>query len=202
ASRCPLTVLTHPASSTSLHRVYDTWVRGIMNRLSVGLTDGDELLKEQITNEVFSPAWTDLATTGGNVVKGAPVPLSELIGMLADEGYLEAVRVRVVNSTQGNEISSSEWTQAPGWIVIGGNKLDRGFTVENLSVTYMPRGPGVRNADTIQQRGRFFGYKRPYFDLLRAWMNPDIAEVFRKYVRHENAMRDALSELDANGREL
>lgn len=198
----PLTMLIHPSSGTDLHRVYEIWVRGIMDRLIVGLTDGDELLREQVTNEVFAPAWNDLATTGGNLVEGSPLPLEPLIRMLADEGYLEAVRVRVVNSAQGNEISSSEWTQAPGWIVIGGNKLDRGFTVENLSVTYMPRGPGVRNADTVQQRGRFFGYKRSYFDLLRAWMNPDTADVFRKYVNHEDAMRDALSELDANGQEL
>ncbi|MFD1505743.1 hypothetical protein FE374_00910 [Georgenia yuyongxinii] len=198
----PLTMLIHPSSGTDLHRAYDAWVRGIMGRLTVALTDGDEVLRDQVTTEVFSPAYDDLATTGGNVVEGASVSLEELIEMLADDGYLEAVRVRVVNSAQGNEITSSEWTQAPGWIVIGGNKLDRGFTVENLAVTYMPRGPGVRNADTVQQRGRFFGYKRSYLDLLRAWMNPDTADVFRKYVRHENAMRGALSELDTNGREL
>ncbi|RXR25842.1 hypothetical protein EQW78_11590 [Oerskovia turbata] len=198
----PLTMLIHPSSGTDLHRAYEIWVRGIMDRLTVGLTDGDEVLRDQVAKEVFLPAYDDLSSTGGNMVEGVRVPLEELIEMLGDGGYLEAVRVRVVNSAQGNEISSSEWTQAPGWVVIGGNKLDRGFTVENLAVTYMPRGPGVRNADTVQQRGRFFGYKRAYLDQLRAWMNPDTSDVFQKYVRHENAMRDALSDLDSNGREL
>jgi hypothetical protein len=198
----PLTMLIHPSSATDLHRAYDIWVRGIISRLTVELTDGDEVLRGQVTREVFAPAYADLVTTGGNVVAGSPVELAELVGMLGDEGYLDAVRVRVVNSASGNEIASDQWTQAPGWIVIGGNKLDRGFTVENLAVTYMPRGPGVRNADTVQQRGRFFGYKRRYIDLLRAWMNPDTADVFRMYVKHENTMRESLKRLDEHGQEL
>ena len=44
-------------------------------------------------------------------------------------------------------------------ILVGGQVLDRGFTVEGLNITYMPRSIGVGNADTIQQRCRFFGYK-------------------------------------------
>jgi len=198
----PLTMLIHPSSETDLHRAYEVWTRGIIDRFITSLTDGDQVLRQQLVDEVFENAYTDLAATGGNVVDDEDVELDDLLDLLGEGGYLQAVMVRTVNSGQGNEITSSEWPQAPGWIVIGGNKLDRGFTVENLAVTYMPRGPGVRNADTVQQRGRFFGYKRSYLDLLRAWMNPDTADVFRMYVRHEDAMRRALAELDAKGEEL
>lgn len=38
---------------------------------------------------------------------------------------------------------------------MGGQKLDRGYTVKGLTVTYMPRPLGVGNADNIQQRARF-----------------------------------------------
>ncbi|WP_264028981.1 Z1 domain-containing protein [Cellulosimicrobium sp. SH8] len=201
-SPLPLTMLIHPSSGTDLHRAYEIWTHGIIGRFDTSLTDGDPVLKQQVVDEIFQAAYDDLATTDGHVVDDEIVPLDRLVDMLGDDGYLQAVMVRVVNSAAGNEITSSEWPQAPGWIVIGGNKLDRGFTVENLAVTYMPRGPGVRNADTVQQRGRFFGYKLGYLDLLRAWMNPDTADVFRVYVRHEDAMRSALGELDANGEEL
>ncbi|CAM3696160.1 Z1 domain-containing protein [Isoptericola cucumis] len=198
----PLTMLIHPSSGTDLHRAYEVWTHGIVDRFNTSLTDGDPVLRQQLVDEIFGNAYEDLAKTGGNVVHEEIVTLDSLLDLLGDGGYLQAVMVRTVNSRQGNEITSSEWTQAPGWVVIGGNKLDRGFTVENLAVTYMPRGPGVRNADTVQQRGRFFGYKRSYLDLLRAWMNPDTADVFKMYVKHEDAMRCALADLDVNGEEL
>jgi len=60
-------------------------------------------------------------------------------------------------------------------------------------VTYMPRGTGVRNADTIEQRGRFFGYKRSYAGLCRAWLTPDAVSAFTDYVDHETAMRAELT---------
>ncbi len=45
--------------------------------------------------------------------------------------------------------------------------MDRGFTVKGLTVTYMPRGLGEGNADTVQQRARFFGYKESYLGYCR-----------------------------------
>ena len=197
----PLTMLIHPSSGKDLHDAYDRWVQSIKARLVLELVDGDDVLRAQAVEDVFAPAYEDLRATSGTVVDGVEVPLDDLVDALA-EGFLEAVRIRVVNSDKGNEIGRGEWTQAPGWIVIGGNKLDRGFTIENLAVTYMPRGPGVGNADTVQQRGRFFGYKRSYSDLLRAWLNSGTADAFRHYVKHEDAMWESLAALDRDGREL
>ena len=113
--------------------------------------------------------------------------------------YLNRVEQRVVNSETAAEIPEQEWKTYPGWIVIGGNKLDRGFTVQDLVVTYMPRGRGVGNADTIQQRGRFFGYKRNYLDLLRGWFSDDLARIFTRYVEHERSMQAQLREVDEKG---
>ncbi|MCB9109273.1 MAG: hypothetical protein H6633_34285 [Anaerolineales bacterium] len=42
--------------------------------------------------------------------------------------------------------------------------------MEGLTVTYMPRGAGIGNADTIQQRARFFGYKRDYQQYCRIFL--------------------------------
>ena len=83
---------------------------------------------------------------------------------------------------------------------MGGQVLDRGFTVEGLTVTYMPRGPGVGNADTIQQRARFFGYKRPYIGYCRVFLDPSVADLYRKYVRHEEDVRQRLVDHITSGR--
>jgi len=63
--------------------------------------------------------------------------------------------------------------------------MDRGFTVEGLTVTYMPRGKGAGNADTIQQRARFLGYKRGYLGLCRVFLESDVQRAFSVYVNHE-----------------
>ena len=56
-------------------------------------------------------------------------------------------------------------------IVVGAALLDRGYVVKGLVITYMPRGSGGGNVDAIQQRGRFYGYKRKYLEFIRfAWL--------------------------------
>ena len=80
--------------------------------------------------------------------------------------------------------------------------MDRGFTVEGLTVTYMPRGIGVGNADTIQQRARFFGYKRRYLGYCRVYLEQGTLTAFQSYVEHEEDIRGQLSEFQDSGRPL
>lgn len=88
------------------------------------------------------------------------------------------------------------WRDAEGWILVGGQAVDRGFTVDLLTVTYMPRGVGVGNADALQQRARFFGYKRKYLGICRIWLEAITRSAFEGYVEHENLMRHELKVLE------
>ena len=45
------------------------------------------------------------------------------------------------------------------FILVGGGKLERGFTIEGLITTFLTRSSADGNADTIQQRARFYGSK-------------------------------------------
>lgn len=197
----PLSMLIHPSATTDLHKTYEGWVRGIIdNRLRLALGSGSSDAVEEVRERLLRPAYDDLSGTGGTIVKGNVIPLEDIVPELRK--YLPFVRIKVINSEDGVEIKPTEWKQCPGWILIGGAKLDRGFTVENLAVTYMPRGPGIKNADTIQQRGRFFGYRSHYVDLLRAWLNPDTLEVYRQYVDHERQMQKDLRHYDEHSKPL
>jgi hypothetical protein len=198
----PLTMLVHPASTKDLHKKYDEWVSAILNDWRTALGDEDDVAYSELLEETFVPAYEDLVRT----VAGLPSYQDDhtrLRSMLRTARlYLNRVEQRVVNSETAAEIPEEEWKTYPGWIVIGGNKLDRGFTVQDLAVTYMPRGRGVGNADTIQQRGRFFGYKRQYLDLLRGWFSADLARIFTQYVEHERSMQVQLREVDEKGTSL
>lgn len=57
---------------------------------------------------------------------------------------------------------------ASAFIVIGGATLSRGLTIEGLVSTYFLRT--VKQADTLMQMGRWFGYRKGYELLPRIWM--------------------------------
>ena len=80
--------------------------------------------------------------------------------------------------------------------------MDRGFTIEGLTVTYMPRHSGVGNADTLQQRGRFFGYKRSYLGFCRIYLEQQVLTAFEEYVVHEEEMRRQLKDVRDRGQSL
>lgn len=46
------------------------------------------------------------------------------------------------------------------FIVVGGNTLSRGLTLEGLTTTYFLRT--TNQADTLMQMGRWFGYRKGY----------------------------------------
>lgn len=79
-------------------------------------------------------------------------------------------------------------------ILVGAQMLNRGFTVKNLTVTYMPRYTmTVTNADTIEQRCRFFGYKRSYIKSCRVFLPKISIENYENYIVSEEELREAMS---------
>jgi len=88
-----------------------------------------------------------------------------------------------------------DWSNASSHILVGADMLNRGYTVEGLAVSYMPRySLGKSNADTIQQRCRFFGYKSNYLDVCRVFLPNDSIMEYRDYIEHEEIMRTKLKE--------
>ena len=144
--------------------------------------------------EDFRDTHADLARTVSDLEA-----FDEIAGRL-----LWAIRrtyVRLVNSLADAD-RNIHWRRNYSWILVGGQVLDRGFTVEGLTVTYMPRGPGVGNADTIQQRARFLGYKRSYLGYCRVFLEQGVVHLYRTYVRHEEDMRARLIAHIGSGRPL
>jgi len=61
-------------------------------------------------------------------------------------------------------------------IVIGGNTLSRGITLEGLTVSYFVREASA--FDTLLQMGRWFGYRKDYEDMPRVWMTAQMMKDF------------------------
>ena len=201
----PISMMIHPSSSMALHDVYGKWVNAILDEWRVSLSDTTETAFSETVSKDFVEPFNlirnsvkipnSLRFTGD-----IEVEVSNLLSNFTRH-WLSHIQLRIINGANP-DINPTEWNSHAGWIVIGGNKLERGFTVENLAVTYMPRSPGVGNADVIQQRARFFGYKRKYADLLKAWLSQDTIDSYMKYVEHENEMHSQLREIDATDSSL
>lgn len=76
-------------------------------------------------------------------------------------------------------------------IVIGGNTLSRGLTLEGLLVSCFYRTS--KNYDTLLQMGRWFGYRIGYEDLARLYTTREIAYRFSMLSDVEDELRDEFS---------
>jgi hypothetical protein len=195
-------MLVHPSMHTIEHWRYRKWIEAIqlswVELLSLDESDGDriELLKH------FEHAYQDLDSTVSRVgVENANhenvPPFDELVPLLPNS--IGTTRIWEVNSRILDEWKQDNWVAAHSHILVGGENLGRGFTVEGLTVTYMPRGRGAGVADTIQQRGRFFGYKKDYLGLCRVFLPRSVRSDYENYIEHETYVMDELKALSRLG---
>jgi hypothetical protein len=180
-------MMVHPAMDTNSHKLYKLWMDLSLRALRTAV--------EENVKSDYSAVAKRFQTEYDSLTKTFPKirPLSELIESMVEDVFTELYCVEV-NSTADAE-KNIDWKQNAYWILVGGNKLDRGYTVEGLCSTYMPRPLGNTSAaDTLQQRARFFGYKKAYLGLCRVFIQSNVSLAFTEYVAHEEFIR---SELDA-----
>lgn len=147
------------------------------------------------TEALFKSAYDDISSTYADLadwallIKYIPKAISKIV-------------TRTVNGLDPAN-DGVDWSNY-AHILIGGNKLDRGFTVEGLTVTFMSRAISKKshNIDSIQQRARFFGYKKNYIGLCRVYMDHDNISAFTNYADHEVSLRAELLPYNSIGKNL
>lgn len=167
--------------NTAPHKVYRKWIEALLDDWRHGIEAGGDYAAEVLDG--FQDAHAELATTAKGLA-----PFKSLVERIPER--IDELRVVEVNSTAQAE-KNIKWKTAYNWLLIGGMKLDRGFTVEGLTVTYMPR-PISENADVLQQRARFFGYRGDYIGFCRVYLLKAAKEAFIDYVDNEEFLRASL----------
>lgn len=186
-------MMVHPSRLVDDHGIYYEWVTLIKNEWGKVLLErpNNDETKQQYISE-FREAYKDLKANAPEVQ-----PFDELLEVLGHN--INNTAVEQLNSQAG---SSVDWGSNYSFILVGGQAMDRGFTVEGLTITYMPRNKGVGNADTLQQRARFFGYKRDYLGHCRVYLDAENIHMFSEYVNHEEDIRKKLLEHKLSGQHL
>lgn len=188
------TMLVHPSRLQGDHNQFTNWVRNTCNSWRRLLTGNDEQEKQELLND-FRISYNQLQTTVDDLPAFEVLTGSDLIHAIQYTPIVE------VNSRRG-ATPQINWQDYYSWILVGGQSMDRGFTVEGLTVTYMPRNVGVGNVDTIQQRARFFGYKRSYLGYCRVFLDQVTIDAYNFIVEHEEDVRNRLEEFDVSNRHL
>ncbi|WP_156761056.1 Z1 domain-containing protein [Microbacterium karelineae] len=175
------------------HHVQD-WIRALSWAITseFGLPEGGSMSKRtQLLEEAYNDLYPDVDVTWMSV-------RTELIGV-ADE-----LRAQLINGDTKAE--RDKWLmQTPRRIkeadaliptvYVGGDVLARGLTLDGLQVSYYARRAAA--ADTLLQMGRWFGYRPGYEDLVRLWIDPATAELFRWTSELSQELRDSLAEMEA-----
>lgn len=107
---------------------------------------------------------------------------------------LEAVHVYVENGV-AQELNFEAGTVHG--IVIGGNVLSRGLTIEGLAVSYFIRTASTY--DTLLQMGRWFGFRKGYMDVSRIWMPLTLQRDFADLALVEEEIRTDIKRYQQEG---
>ena len=103
-----------------------------------------------------------------------------------DTGNISTLRVRYPSK------EDQPLQLAPLFIVVGGNTLARGLTLEGLVSSYFLRT--VRTCDSLMQMGRWFGYRFGYELLPRIWMTKECVVKFAHLTQADLDLRQRLEE--------
>lgn len=90
-----------------------------------------------------------------------------------------------------------ETKHAPMFIVIGGNTLSRGLTLEGLTTSYFLRT--TLQADTLFQMGRWFGYRKGYELLPRIWLDNNARNRFEYISQINEELIETIEEMSITG---
>lgn len=186
ATAPPISMLVHSTARNDVQARYEFLIRRQLDQWKKTITAGDiSTVPDTILEErrrIVSNGATDAVD-------------SAFIDKL--KAVISETMLWLVNSAAS--VNKIDWHVSPIHILVGGNKLDRGFTVEGLTVTYMNR-PASPQVDTLEQRARAFGYRGDLLPYCQFFASKKTVRSLTEVVHTEEDLRARLRDhVDAGG---
>lgn len=180
-----LTMMVHPAETKEQHFIYVNYVKDFKNTVVRALNKSEDSIRKNII-EKFKSVFENYKKTYKTKLQ-------------FDQKFIETLS-KIIKYISVTELNTREGPSEPidydfvnNHIVVGGNILDRGLTIEGLIVSHMLRNPS-KQVDTNMQRARFFGYKKKYIDLCRVWIDKKTISFYTNAIKDEEANRNRLKD--------
>lgn len=150
-------------TQNQLHETIQKYITKIQNSIKVNShLDVNEATDDECIRDLFNAFDEEFSDTDYS--------WGEIQANLEKSIVINPVLVFCAN--QGNkELDYSKYSEKIRAIVIGGQALSRGLTLEGLMVSYIYRRSMAY--DTLMQMGRWFGYRDHYSQYCRIYMDPE-----------------------------
>jgi hypothetical protein len=171
-----MSMIVHPHGHTDKHEVYLKWLKGLQDEFRFAMSNKN--------SEEFKKIKENIEKNLREIKKFAKSIIPEI-----DEKFL-----RIFQSTDclgvtpipfnasrkagRKRIPTVDYKRNFANILVGGQGLDRGYTVEGLTTTYLCRPLGTKQEDTLLQRARFMGYHKANEDFLRLYFSDGVLSFF------------------------
>lgn len=171
-----MSMIVHPHGHTDRHEVYLKWLKGLQDEFRFAISDkNSEEFKELIEN---------IQKNLIEIKKFAKSKIPEI-----DEKFLRLfqgidclgitpIPFNASRKAGRKRIPTVNYRANFANILVGGQGLDRGYTVEGLITTYLCRPLGTKQEDTLLQRARFMGYHKANEDFLRLYFSDGVRNFF------------------------
>ena len=172
-------MLVHTSMLNSAHELCRAAVKPHLENLASKLHQQNAVLLEEMRQQWERESLAVEAQRFGNT----PVSFDDISDRLAS--CASSIRVMVENWSSTERIDYSRPSQR--YLVIGGNVLARGLTLNGLMVSFFMRTSS--QYDTLMQMGRWFGYRRGFEEIPRIWMEESIRDAFFELATVEEEIR-------------
>lgn len=173
----PNTMLIHVVRFVEQQKKIQKKVQEYYESLANFIEFGNSDIKsemESIWREDYLPTHADLKQSFSRYMDNTE--LVEWDRVWAEVKRLVRKKELIVYSVNGQSTDSLIYQNHKGKpfnvIVIGGDKLSRGLTLEGLTVSYFTRASNTY--DTLMQMGRWFGFRPGYLDACRLFTTQDL----------------------------
>lgn len=222
----PVSMLIHTSQKVSNHFTVSNAIESFLNTIDIkecieNLKRVYDTQTKKFTLDDFKDNMTDYNQI--DLVKDYPsfediLPqIEKLLGIkvthieLKDEGsfsYNEGIHLCVDNCSSSSindfvmrivypESNDEIMKKTPAFIIVGGATLSRGLTLKGLTTSYFLRS--TRQADTLMQMGRWFGYRHKYELLPRIWLSSRTADRFKRLTQLDYDLRNELATMEIKG---
>ncbi len=179
----PFSMMVHPSS---LNRIQNTITKRIINYI-------DKIVIQTVKDKESS-AYKEFINLAkqfyDDYIKQYPSKIVDLDLYINEiDEVINKIEVTVVNYSTLQNQEENEFIYK---ILVGGNMLGRGLTINRLIISYIYRDSKKPAIDTMYQRCRWFGYKLDYFDVCKVYMTNILRDKFISIVDHENNLRISL----------
>ena len=197
-------MLIHPSVSRPIHDRWWNWTKSEVERYqkafkskALNIVKGSrvDISFSEIFNE-FKKSYENLKTTENNI----PNFDDKFIILISKS--LDAILPNIMkfNAKGRSKMPEIKWGKDGEYarILVGGIGLERGYTIEGLTVSYIARETG--DDDTVYQRARFFGYKKNIAGYIRVYLPLGLIDNFKDQADNEIIIREKIQEvLDKQG---